>query len=252
MLRRFNAVYSVLSLLALVGPSCGGRVETEQSSGTVSTGSDRGSSENSGAAQGPTVGYSAPAINSSVAEDDDNPSPLAMDGGAAQVMDATPPKASAEASINPAIHDAAQDQVSVEARPPGNRCTDLVADGPAIISVDKPAPEPNVGLGGPIFDGVYDLSEFTYYVGPDVGFRFGTSDRETIRISGAGTLLEYISDGVPSGMVISLAPRGGSLNYKPICPAEDFNMFVGPFYTATLNRFAAQSGSYEKVFIKRP
>jgi hypothetical protein len=105
-------------------------------------------------------------------------------------------------------------------------------------------------------DGVYDLTEFTYYNSGGAVSR--VTDRETIRISGGGTRLEYQADHALSiagwGMVISLAPSGSALNDTVICPPNEpwFNMFVGPYYTATPGQFVGSGTGYAKVFTLRP
>jgi hypothetical protein len=132
-------------------------------------------------------------------------------------------------------------------------CTDLVASGPIVTMTSSAGPPPDF-LGGPLVDGVYDMTEFTYYNGAGGG---GT-ERETIRISGGGTQLEYQADHSLSsagwGMVISIAPSAARLNDKVICPANEpwFNMFAGPSYTAVPGQFVAGNPYYVKVYRQRP
>jgi hypothetical protein len=159
--------------------------------------------------------------------------------------------------------------------PPEFSCSDMVADGPAVEEFSLPGPEPDLGLGGSIVDGVYDLTEFIDYnvfpppaVGPDGGPTSFADDsmRETIRISGGGTRLEYQAAndlflGIstdPSydghGLVLTLAPRGATLNQVAECPHDrNFeNFFIGPYYTATPSQFVSIEAGARKVFQRRP
>jgi hypothetical protein len=129
-------------------------------------------------------------------------------------------------------------------------CTALTAGGALVSSTDQAGPPPDPGMGGTIVDGTYDLTKFTYYNRtPGSG---AATDSETIRISGAGTRLEYVSGAYHFSFVISLAPSGALLHDGVVCPADLVNMFVGPSYTATPGQLASIGTGYVKVFTLRP
>jgi hypothetical protein len=129
-------------------------------------------------------------------------------------------------------------------------CGDLRAGGAAVSSTQEASPPPDMGKGGTIVDGIYDLTKMTYY---NNGGSTGSLDTETIRISGGGTVIEYTTSMYNFGMVISVAPQGSMLNDKVVCPADEpsFNMFVGPYYTASPTEFVGIGSGYVKVFTKR-
>jgi hypothetical protein len=135
-------------------------------------------------------------------------------------------------------------------------CTDLVANGGGVLTTNQAGPPP-AAQGGAIVDGVYDLTEFTYYNSGGGGSGW-MPERETIRISSGGTRLEYQADHALSisgyGMVINMAPAKTALNDTVVCPPNEpyYNMFVGPWYTATLGQFVSVGSGYVKVFVKRP
>jgi hypothetical protein len=127
-------------------------------------------------------------------------------------------------------------------------CNDLVADGPAVLSVFEAGPPPNLGQGGTIVDGVYDLVQDTIYESAPTSAQY--FDSETIRISEGGTRLDYVSASTGSRITESLAPAGASLNPTTICPGPGLS--VGPYYTATPGQFVVVNGLYVSVFAMRP
>ena len=158
----------------------------------------------------------------------------------------------------------------------GASCSDMVADGPGVGDTLVQGLSPDLGLGGSIGDGVYDLTALIRYnssasqtVTFDGEGDSGTtptagSERETIRISEGGTRLEYQSNDFLGGstdpqynghgLVLTLAPSDSALNDVAVCPHdpnyEDF--FIGPYYTATPSRFISIDSGYRKVFQRRP
>jgi hypothetical protein len=129
-------------------------------------------------------------------------------------------------------------------------CGDLTGSGRMVAAQQLAGPPPDLGQGGALADATYDLTSFTYYNGAGGP---GVQDSETVRISGGGTKLEYVSSFYKFGMVISLAPSGVTLHDTVLCPADEpnFNMFVGPNYTATPGQFVSVGPGYVKVFAQR-
>jgi hypothetical protein len=239
---------------ALAIASCGGRVQTDQTPDSITS-----SPQKNPPPQLPPSGTaSAPASNPAVRVIDIPPPPFdassglpSIEGGAIVVPEAATPQPLVDVYVMAVVRDAEPERAAMEGGPPISSCTDLIVTGTPVQEFNQLGPAPNLGLGGTIVDGVYDLTKFIFYVSSNPG-PFNDYDREIIRISKSGTLLEYRSDGVPQGMGITLAPQGASLNDKELCPGDLGNMFIGPFYTATGDEFISQNAYYQKVFKKRP
>jgi len=157
--------------------------------------------------------------------------------------------------------DAATPSPPADAAPPSTRadpgfpltmpCTDVTPETTVVTTTEASGPAPQ-GQGGTLEDGIYDLVSMAYY---NAAGATDTPDRETIRISGGGTRLEYISGQYGFSIALAIAPANGVLNDTEVCPADKsyLNMFVGPEYTATPGQFVTGNGkSYLKVFSKRP
>jgi hypothetical protein len=169
--------------------------------------------------------------------------PPPASGDAAGPADATPPPSPAPAAPAPML--ASGDF------PLTMPCTNVSPGTTTVYTTEKTGLPPQ-GEGGVIHDGVYDLTAMTYYDGaggPD------SPDQETIRISGGGTRLEYISSTYKFSIALGLAPANGLLNDTELCPADNSyaNMFVGPQYTATPDTFITGNARWWlKVFVRRP
>ena|SRR5450432_1055197 len=157
--------------------------------------------------------------------------PLVVGSGADTVTTTSPSMEKAEAGAS-------------ASSPSASSCSDLSAGGPTVDLVFEAGPPPDLGQGGPIVDGTYDLTGTTIYRSAPTTEHF--TDRETIRISSAGTRLAYVtaSDGLT--IVESLAPVGASLNPTTKCPGPEVS--VGPYYTATPDTFTIVNALYVKVF----
>jgi hypothetical protein len=123
-----------------------------------------------------------------------------------------------------------------------------VPGGPSVLTVFKAGPPPDLGQGGTIVDGVYDLVQTTIYQSAPTSEQF--FDRETIRISGGATRLDYVTESDCSAITESIAPVGASLNPTTTCPGPEVS--VGPNYTATPGQFIEVNGLYVNVFMLRP
>jgi hypothetical protein len=238
---------SSIAAIALVLASCGGRAKIEQSPDSVTGGTQESSPEQQTSSGTGTAVTGSSSTANGVIVATMAPPPPPFDAGSVVVVDA----GVADVYVLFEVHDAASGATREAAPNVPPPCTDLVVTGTPVRDLEVVGPAPNLGLGGTIIDGVYDMTQFTRYLSSSPGTS-GPGEREVIRISKSGTLLEYRSDGVPNGMVISLAPQGAVLNYTELCPNFDDNMFIGPFYTAAGDEFISQNAYYQKVFKKRP
>jgi hypothetical protein len=132
--------------------------------------------------------------------------------------------------------------------PAPGECTSLTPGGPSVLTVFSAGDPPDTGQGGTIVDGIYDLTATTIYKSSPTTQQF--FDRETIRISGGGTRLEYVSESSGSLIVENLAPSGSSLNATVTCPIGQ-GVGVGPNYTATADQFFVVNGLYVDAFTLR-
>jgi hypothetical protein len=234
--------------------ACSGRIAADHGQSSSPTGTQL-----SGAQQSASGARDAPVAGDPATSSD-------FDSGPSDVADAAPTRL---ATWPPAAPDAGLPVA-------GASCSDMVADGAGVEYTFVQGPSPDLGLGGSIADGVYDLTAFIRYdssatqtVGFDGEGGSGTtqtagSERETIRISGGGTRLEYQSNDFLGGstdlqynghgLVLTLAPSGSALNDVAVCPHdptyEDF--FIGRYYTATPLQFISIDSGYRKVFQRRP
>jgi hypothetical protein len=128
--------------------------------------------------------------------------------------------------------------------------SDLSAEGPCVLIAFEAGPPPTSGLGGTLVDGTYDLTATTIYQSSPSTQPYYA--RESLRISGAATLIEYVSavDG-PTSVAGTIAPSGASLGSITTCPAGG-GQLIGPNYSATSNQVTIVNGLYTKVFTKRP
>jgi hypothetical protein len=129
---------------------------------------------------------------------------------------------------------------------PSVSCSDLVPGGHDVRLVFLSGAPPDLGKGGTIVDGVYNLIQSTIYQSMPTSQTF--IDRETIRISQGGSHLEYVTGSNGSTIAESIAPGGAALNPTTLCPGPGVS--VGPYYTATPNAFVVVNGLYIKVFAR--
>jgi hypothetical protein len=134
----------------------------------------------------------------------------------------------------------------IPAPTPSVSCSDLVPGGLDVRIVFLSGAPPDLGKGGTIVDGVYNLIQSTIYQSMPTTQAF--IDRETIRISQGGRHLEYVTASNGFTMAESIAPEGASLNPTTLCPGPGVS--VGPYYTATPNAFVVVNGLYVKVFAR--
>jgi hypothetical protein len=128
--------------------------------------------------------------------------------------------------------------------------SDLATEGPCVLVGFEAGPPPTTGMGGTLVDGTYDLTATTIYQSSPTTQPYYA--RESLRISGAATLIEYVSavDG-PTSIAGTIAPSGPSLGSTTTCPAGG-GQLIGPNYSATSNQVTIVNGLYTKVFTKRP
>jgi hypothetical protein len=126
-------------------------------------------------------------------------------------------------------------------------CSALVPCGADVRLVFKAGPPPDLGQGGWITDGDYDLVEVTIYQSAPTNDVF--TDRESIRISYKGQRLEYVTASDGFTISESIGPRGKWLNPITLCPGSEVS--VGPYFTATPDKITIFNELYVKVFTRR-
>jgi hypothetical protein len=97
-------------------------------------------------------------------------------------------------------------------------------------------------------DGIYDLVATTIYQSAPTTDVY--HERESIRISGGGTMLEYATCDPAAALAESIAPSGASLNAAVTCGGP--GRLFGPDYTATPGHFELVNGLYTSLFALRP
>jgi hypothetical protein len=121
--------------------------------------------------------------------------------------------------------------------PPPDACNALVPGGAEILTAYEQGPPPNLGEGGTIVDGVYDLVQNTIY-----GSTTPTSNpcctRETIRIWGGGTVFDSVTcsaGGACEWATQLFMPIGEPMGELfATCPGiADAGNPIGPRYAAT-------------------
>jgi len=137
----------------------------------------------------------------------------------------------------------------------GPGCTDLVNDAPPAIQrfhmEDRPATE--LGVGGQLADGVYDLSVIDYYVTslPPADWR-APAITSTVRISNAGTRMEavtwYEQGNVVTAEARTLAPAGTQVTETWTCPIWGPNT---EGYSATPDRFMLSNPMTVNRYVRR-
>ena len=131
-------------------------------------------------------------------------------------------------------------------------CTDLVDDAPPAVQrfhmEVRPAEE--LGVGGELADGVYDLSVIDYYGTA----RSGTAPAitGTVRISNGGTRMEavtwYEQGNVVTAEVRTLAPAGTQVTETGTCPIRGPNT---EDYSATPTRFMLSNPMTVSRYVRR-
>jgi hypothetical protein len=142
----------------------------------------------------------------------------------------------------------------------GGACTTLANDAPTspvhFHSGDRTAAD--LGAGGVIVDGIYDLNSSDIYRSSDS--TPATTAVATIRISNGGTRMEYVSGGIGDAgvntievaFVRTLATSGTQVTETEICRANDaVQAETVEDYTATSTRLMLSNPLYVKRFVKR-
>jgi hypothetical protein len=187
---------------------------------------------------------------------------VTVNGPGADAAAAPAPAATAPSPAAPGPDAAASTAPPSTPRAPGSGCAqapdaaslhddcsgDLTPCGAEVRTVFKAGPPPDLGQGGAIADGTYDLVQTTIYQSTPTDEVF--TDRQAIRISGGATRLEYVSATYGARLSESIAPAGASLNPRTLCPGGDQVSF-GPYYTASADTFTLVNGLYVKVFARR-
>jgi hypothetical protein len=126
--------------------------------------------------------------------------------------------------------------------------SNLVPEGSMVLVVFEAGPPPNLGLGGTLADGIYDLSATTIYQSQPTTQQF--YGQESIRITGRATLLEYVSSIAATAISETIAPAGAALNPTTTCHVGTGQQ-VGPNYTTTADEVSIVNGLHVDVFTRR-
>ena len=141
-------------------------------------------------------------------------------------------------------------------------CNVLTFSGPEVIGRASTDPLPSATTGGPIVDGIYDLTSITLYGQPDAGpLPAGFPDQTTLRF--AGPVLERVTrwfgaaDGGCAGERYnqSVSIDGGTITLLALCPTAatvcDRCYSRGYFVTPTSFSFIMTAPPLVETFTKR-
>jgi hypothetical protein len=141
----------------------------------------------------------------------------------------------------------------------GGACNNLAVVGNAIDKIALASDAP-AALGGVLVDGIYDLNDYSYYVGISGTVQpLGITARRTIRVDGTAKTIEDVfeitSTGMPSTTTLTSSAyniAGSALATSGICPAGGGKTWQ---YTSNaLNQIVlTDTGTREGfTFLKRP
>jgi hypothetical protein len=188
---------------------------------------------------------------------------VASQGGVAAAATTEPDSGGAMSTPTPSPVEGGTDPVAPEAdsgaAPPSTNvvapvvgplsgnCTDLTPTGAEILTVFMAGPPPDLGQGGTIVDGTYDLVATTIYQSEPTTDRY--YERASIRISGGATRIENVNSSADP-LVETIVPEAASLNPTTTCGGSGRSF--GPYYTATPGQFELVNGLYTELYTLRP